>query len=66
MQKTILRLKKLKCKRCGWKWVPRIPDPKTCPNPKCRTPYWNVLRKWNQNSSTTPISATTHDNLEAK
>lgn len=36
-----------KCLRCGYKWVPRNPNkkPKVCPNPKCKSPYWDKSRK---------------------
>ncbi len=30
---------RLRCKRCEYKWVPRIPSPAVCP--KCHSPYWN-------------------------
>jgi len=33
------------CLRCNWKWIPRIPDPKICPNPKCHSVYWDIPRK---------------------
>ena len=46
------------CKRCGWEFIPkatRDPDnphmilhiklPATCPNPACKSPYWNKPRK---------------------
>jgi predicted Zn-ribbon and HTH transcriptional regulator len=30
------------CKKCGHVWTPRKPrEPETCPNPACRSPYWN-------------------------
>lgn len=37
---------KLKCKRCGHEWYPRDPHkpPKVCPNPKCKSPYWDRER----------------------
>lgn len=32
------------CKRCGYKWKPRIEtEPKQCPH--CKSPYWNKERK---------------------
>ena len=37
------------CNRCQHKWVGKLKDPKTCANPKCRTPYWNKPRKRLQN-----------------
>lgn len=36
-------MNKLKCKRCGHEWVPRIDNPKVCG--KCKSPYWNTERK---------------------
>ena len=37
-----ITLPTLKCKRCGWGWFPRASKlPKVCPNPKCKSPYWN-------------------------
>lgn len=33
------------CLRCGYKWFPKSEKlPKTCPNPKCKSPYWNKPR----------------------
>lgn len=30
------------CARCGHTWVPRKNEPpKTCPNKRCNSPYWN-------------------------
>jgi len=38
---------KLICKRCGYTWQPyRKIKPVRCPNPSCRTPYWNKERVW--------------------
>ena len=50
-----------KCCRCGYEWVSKKqedfthPDykgklmvdvkPITCPNPKCRSPYWDIPKK---------------------
>jgi len=30
---------KLKCKKCGWEWIPRVQDVKLCPH--CKTYKWN-------------------------
>ena len=36
----------LTCKRCGHTWIPRSTNkPKNCPNPKCKSPYWNKERQ---------------------
>lgn len=37
---------KLECKRCGHIWHPKDPNhiPEVCPNPKCKSPYWNRER----------------------
>ena len=36
---------KLKCNRCGHSWTPRSDElPTVCPNPKCKSPYWNKPR----------------------
>ena len=32
------------CNRCNHKWIGKLSEPKTCANPKCRTPYWNKPR----------------------
>ena len=32
------------CNRCDHKWIGKLAEPKTCANPKCRTPYWNKPR----------------------
>ena len=45
-----LNLPNLECNRCGHKWVPRkVTLPKNCPNPKCKSPYWNKPRKYQTN-----------------
>ena len=38
--------KKLKCKRCGHKWETRLTkgEPVKCPNPTCKSYYWNWKR----------------------
>lgn len=36
-------LPQLKCLRCGWNWIPRIPDPGLCPH--CKNPYWKKPKK---------------------
>ena len=33
------------CTRCGHQWISRKPHPISCSNPKCRSRYWNRLRK---------------------
>ena len=45
-----LEVNKLTCKRCNHSWFPRIIDgtvkiPETCPNKKCRSPYWQTSRR---------------------
>lgn len=37
---------KLKCLRCGHEWYAKDPNklPKVCPNPKCKSPYWDRER----------------------
>jgi len=37
---------KLECLRCGHGWLQRgAREPKVCPNPGCKSPYWNRMRK---------------------
>ncbi len=41
-------IKKLRCKRCGYSWYPRIiegktVEPGTCAS--CRSPYWNKKKE---------------------
>jgi hypothetical protein len=35
------------CERCGYEWLPREEgvEPAVCPNPKCKSPYWNRPRR---------------------
>lgn len=37
------QLNPLSCARCLHQWVPRIKDPKLCPN--CRTAYWKETER---------------------
>jgi predicted Zn-ribbon and HTH transcriptional regulator len=34
-----IKIKELKCQRCGWKWIPRKSDVRLCPH--CKSTYWN-------------------------
>lgn len=35
-----MRMPRLRCKRCGYRWIPRTPKkPERCPN--CNSPYWD-------------------------
>ncbi len=43
--KITINLLTLKCKRCGHEWIPRVEKPVTCPNPRCRSPYWDKKKK---------------------
>ena len=43
---TKIELPTLTCLRCGYKWHPRTPKaPRVCPNPKCKSPYWDKPRQ---------------------
>ena len=39
----MVKLRKLKCKRCEHEWLPRTEYPTVCPN--CKSPYWDTPRK---------------------
>lgn len=44
-----MSIKKVTCNRCLYSWYPKTESiPKTCANPKCRSPYWNKERKYNK------------------
>src|SRR5437870_5490812 len=48
MARVPITIMGFRCDRCGYEWVPRKSskaDPKVCPNPKCKSPYWNTPRK---------------------
>lgn len=40
----IKNIKKLKCLRCGYEWLPRKTDVRQCPNRKCHSIYWDMPR----------------------
>lgn len=43
------------CLRCGHSWKPESTRlPKTCSNPKCRSPYWNKPRQVKGSETTEP------------
>jgi len=42
-----IKLQKLKCKRCGYEWIPRKDEVRLCP--RCRSPYWDKERKRGKN-----------------
>ena len=36
------------CERCGHQWIQKqlgIPEPKVCPNSRCKSPYWDRPRR---------------------
>ena len=45
-----ITVEQLECNRCKYYWFPRITrdgktvTPKVCPNPICKSPYWNKER----------------------
>jgi len=46
-----MKIQGYRCERCGHSWTPRnkTRPPKVCPNPKCKSPYWDRPRQ-------TPVS----------
>jgi uncharacterized OB-fold protein len=42
MAVTKFKIVKIKCKRCGHKWVPTQKKIRVCP--KCHSPYWDKKR----------------------
>ena len=38
-----IKLPELKCKRCGYEWIPRKEKVKNCPY--CKSPFWNEEKK---------------------
>lgn len=31
----------LRCNSCHYEWIPRVPNPKVCPNKACHSPAWS-------------------------
>ncbi|KKM13598.1 hypothetical protein LCGC14_1714610 [marine sediment metagenome] len=40
-----IKVVELECLRCGYKWIPRKVDVRVCPNQKCHSAFWDVLKK---------------------
>lgn len=36
------KIKKKKCLRCGYEWIPRVEDVRSCP--KCKSAYYDQKR----------------------
>ena len=54
----------MRCTRCGHTWYPRVPGraPKTCPNPMCKSPYFNRERsKGMKDRSHAPATVTAEE-----
>lgn len=55
-EKSIITLLGFKCLRCSHIWFPKKKDyaglSKTCP--KCKSPYWNTMRKNNKRNIIVP------------
>jgi predicted Zn-ribbon and HTH transcriptional regulator len=46
MSERTVRVKEYTCERCGHTWMPRKQEkPKVCPNPQCKSPYWDRPRR---------------------
>ena len=45
------RITVCRCERCEHEWTPRDESklPKVCPNPACKSPYWNRPRQSDTN-----------------
>jgi len=44
-----IKINKIKCKRCGYEWIPRDVEVRTCANPKCRSVWWDKEKKIKKN-----------------
>jgi len=33
-----------RCLRCQYVWISKVEVPLSCPNPTCRSPFWNKKR----------------------
>jgi len=41
-----IKINAWKCERCGHNWVARKKEiPRSCPNPKCRSIYWDKPKR---------------------
>jgi len=40
-----IKLPKLKCKRCGYTWIPKKEEVRQCANSKCRSVWWDKKKK---------------------
>ena len=40
---TDIKLSVVVCQKCDHKWIPRVSDPKKCPN--CQSKDWNKQKK---------------------
>lgn len=38
-----VKVEKLECLRCGYKWIPRKNDVRQCP--KCRSVLWDIIKE---------------------
>jgi hypothetical protein len=52
-----IKLPECICLKCGYKWIPRVSDPRMCPNPDCRTMRWDLPRKDKGNGDTEVFNA---------
>jgi len=45
----VMKVKKEKiihiCKKCGWRWIPKIPDKKPRACPYCKSYHWDNGKK---------------------
>jgi hypothetical protein len=54
-----MKLPTLTCLRCGHTWFPRTQQkPRVCPNPKCKSPYWDRPRRTEAEGKETALANT--------
>ena len=50
-----IKLPECVCLKCGYKWIPRVKDPRMCPD--CRTLRWDEPLKIKGNGSKGEVNA---------
>lgn len=43
IQQETIQLTRAKCEQCGYKWLPKVTQPKQCP--KCKRMDWDKKKK---------------------
>lgn len=50
----LVKVQKMRCKQCGYEWIPRKKEVRKCPNPKCQSVWFDKPKREHAGKSDNP------------